>query len=137
MQNLRFAALVLSNAHGDDNNNNDNLAVYTKQKILDELPDNVIIYSGNSNPGPKPGSIPRGIFSDLDYCSPGYQLRAMPPPSAADLFYPRPLPELSWGRRPIEPPRGPNQECRPGHRKRGREANPGIFSTKRGKFATD
>ena len=137
MQKLRFAASGLSSAHGDNNDNDDNPAVYTKQKILDELPDNVIIYSGNKTPGPKPGSIPRGIFTDLDYCSPGYKLRAMPTPSAADLFSPRPLPELSWGRRAMKPPRVPNQEHRPGHGKRVREADPGISQTKRRKFAAD
>lgn len=134
-QRLRLAASSLENTHGDDDNNN--LAVYSKQQILSELPNDAIIYSGNCNPGKKPGSIPRGMFTDQDLCSPMNQWRALPPPSAADLFSPRPLPKLSMGRRPMNPPQQPKREHRPSHGKRVREEGAGMLPNKRGKVATD
>lgn len=130
---LRYAA----KASTTTNHDNENSAVDTEQDFLDELPDDAIIYSGNSSPGPKPGSIPRGIFTDRDYCWPMNDSRALPPPSAADLFSPRPLPELSWGRRRMDPPQRSKRTLGPSHGKRAREADPGISSVKRGKFAAD
>ena len=104
LENLQYLRFKASNSRSTYNeykeNKNSNNLVYTKEKILFELPEGTIIYSGNPNPGPKPGSIPRGLFTEHDYCSPS---KHMPPPSAADLFSPRPLPELSWGRRPMTP----------------------------------
>lgn len=136
LQNLQELRLVAStfSSHGDYHNVN-NLAVYTKQKILDELPKDAIIYSGNSNPGPKPGSIPRGIFTDRDYCSPGNGWRALPPPSAADLFSPRPLPELSRGRQLMNQPQKSKRKIGASHGKRSREEVPDMLSNKRSKFA--
>ena len=103
-------------------NDNDHDVVYTKQDILNELPDDAIIYSGNSNPGPKPGSVPRGIFADHDYCcsfNKGRgEGRGRLPPSAADLFSPLPIPDLSVGRKQIAVPQQIQQE------KRAREDNP-------------
>lgn len=131
-QRLRLAASGSESTNNDDDDD-DNIAVYTKQKILNELPHNSIIYSGNSSPGQKPGSIPRGIFTDRDYCSPRNGWRALPPPSAADLFSPRPLPDLSLGRRQMHPPQKPRR----GHRKRAGDEDLGMSQGKRGKFAAD
>ena len=145
LQNLRLAASNSRNTHDDDDsddyyddddddgNINSNHLDYTKQEIFEELPKGAIIYNGNSNPGPKPGSIPRGIFSNRDYCSPG-MLR--PPPSMADLFSPRPLPELSWGRRPMQAPRKLEREWNhgPNPRKREMEENSEMASTRRRKI---
>ena len=71
LQKLRRAVSGSKSTHGDDGDdkNRKNLARYTKQNILDDLPDNATIYSGNSNPSPKPGSIPRGILIDHNYFS--------------------------------------------------------------------
>lgn len=101
---LRLAAARSEDPHGNNNKNQNQLAVYTKQQILDELPKNAIIYSGNKNPRPTPGSIPRGIMTKKDYCWDPNYWEGMPPPSAANLFSPRPLPGLSWGRVPVNPP---------------------------------
>ena len=112
IQRLRLAASGIENTHGGyEDNDDDRPAVYTKQQILNELPDDAIIYSGNSNPGPKPGSIPREILTDQDYCWPPAR-RRLPPPSAADLFSSRPLPELSWGREPMNLPPNPKRQKR-------------------------
>lgn len=118
---LRLAASRSENPHG--NKDDKTLAVYTKQQILDEFPENAIIYSGNKNPGPKPGSIPRGILTDEDYCS--NSSRAMPSPSTVDLFSPRPLPELSWGR---------VRASSPQMAKRKREDDPVMVRVKRSIF---
>ncbi|CAD6585001.1 MAG: hypothetical protein ASARMPREDX12_001881 [Alectoria sarmentosa] len=119
LQKLRLAASASESPYGD-NNNDKYPGGYTKQEILDELPKDAIIYSGNSSPGRTPGSIPRGILTDRDYCHSSNPWRALPPPSAADLFSPRPLPDLSWGRRPMNPP-----QKRSNHRKRVGEEDPG------------
>ena len=133
LQKLRLAA------SGDDgDNNHKNLAVYTKQKIFDDLPDNTTIYSGNSDPSPKPGSIPRGIFTKPDYCSPANHWRRLPPPSTVDLFSPRPLPRLSWGRLPIEPPpQDAKLELGSSHGKRAREDDAANLPRKRRKIGSD
>ena len=99
IQQLRLAASGIK--HGDGRYDDDSVAVYTNQDILDELPDDAIIYSGNRNPGPKSGSVPRGIFTEQDYCWLPNKRRGLPPPSGADLFSPRPLPDLSMGRKPV------------------------------------
>lgn len=117
MQRLRVAASGLENTDGDDHSDHD-LAMYTKQELMDKLPADTVIYSGNSSPGPKPGSIPRGIFTERDYCSPENQWRALPPPSAADLFSPRPVPDLSWGRLAVGPPPKPKRKHASSHGKR-------------------
>ena len=112
---LRLAAsgIKCTNERYDDiDDDDDSLAVYTKQDILKELPDNAIIYSGNWNPGLKPGSVPRGLFTDQDYCWRGNAGEGLPPPSAADLFSPRPLPNLSRGRQPMNPPQNPKGQKR-------------------------
>ena len=128
LQKLRLVASGCKNMNGGDDDDKNDLGVYTKQKILDELPNDVIIYSGNPNLGSKPGSIPRGILDDRDYCWPRNYRRALPPPSAADLFSPRPLPDLSIGRSPMNPPQ---------KSKRKREGHPEMLPTKRGRFAAD
>ncbi|CAF9920694.1 hypothetical protein IMSHALPRED_004977 [Imshaugia aleurites] len=117
-QRLRLAASGIERTHGryDDD---DHDVVYTKQDILNELPDDAIIYSGNSDPGPKPGSVPRGIFNDQYYDWRRNRGRGdLPPPSAADLFSPRPLPDLAIGRKRITSPHQIKRE------KRARENNP-------------
>ena len=131
IQWLRLAASGMK--HRDGRYDDDSLAVYTKQDILNELPNDAIIYSGNSNPGPKPGSVPRGIFAQKDYCWPPNKGRGLPPPSGADLFSPRPLPDLSLGRKPVTLPQQVKRE------KRAREEDPNPMSQKkRGKVvATD
>lgn len=127
LQRLRLVASGHKDMNGDDDDKND-LGVYTKQKILDELPNDAIIYSGNLNPGPKPGSIPRGILDDGDYCWSGNYWKALPPPSAADIFSPRALPDLSIGRSRMKPPQ---------KSKRKREEDPKMLPTKRVRFAND
>ena len=142
---LRLAASSLQNNHSDENNNI-NLAVHTTQVIWDALPDDAIIYSGNSNPGKKPGSIPRRMHDEGDLCLPRNRWKTwdeLPtPPSAADLFSPRPLPDLSMGRRYI----GSVRSLKRGHGKRSRsegfqEEGEGegegteTLASKRGKFA--
>ena len=117
MQHLRLAASGPN--HTPTNANDEN--VYTKQKIANELPNGTTIYSGNRDPGLKPGSIPRGIFTDQDYCMPEHRWGTLPPPSAADLFSPRPLPQLSWGRRPVYKSRKSKREQSPSGGKRARE----------------
>lgn len=108
IQRLRLAASGIETTHGGyEDNDDDRPTVYTKQQILNELPDDAIIYNGYSNPGPKSGSIPRGILTNQDYCWP-LARRGLPPPSAADLFSPRPLPELTWGREPMNLPPNPS-----------------------------
>ena len=131
LQKLRLAASASESPYGD-NNNDKYPGGYTKQEILDELPKDAIIYSGNSSPGRTPGSIPRGILTDRDYCHSSNPWRALPPPSAADLFSPRPLPDLSWGRRPMNPP-----QKRSNHRKRVGEEDPGMLSKTRGRFVAE
>lgn len=107
LQRLRLAASRSDDTNSGEHNHN-NLTVYTKQQIADELPNGAIIYSGNFNAGPNPGSIPRGIFTNRDYCWPGRSY-TLPPPSAADLFSPRPMPILSRGRERIGPARKPRK----------------------------
>lgn len=136
LQKLRLAASGSGIAHGDNENDN-TLVEYTQREILDELPNGAIIYSGNSNPGPKPGSIPRGISTDEDYCSLMNQWRGLPPPSAADLFSPRPLPDLSQGRRPMDPPQRSKRQHHPSHEKRAREETAEMLPSKRGRSAAD
>ena len=124
LQKLHLTVSGSKSTHRDDGDDKKrvDLASYTKQNILDDLPDNATIYSGNSNPRPKPGSIPRGILTDQDYCSLENQLRGLPPASTVDLFSPRPLPRLSWGRR---------------HAKRASEDDPATSPTKRRKIDPD
>ena len=120
-----------SNTHGGHMNNP---LVYDRQKILDELPNNAIIYSGNSVAEPRPGSISRGILTSRDYCWVGNQ-RSLPSPSTIDLFSPRPLPELSWGRRVLH--LYPQETFKQETGKRARKENPRMPPKKRGKNATD
>lgn len=107
LENLQRLRRFASASGYDDGCNNDNDTtnnpfVYTRAQILASLPPNTTIYSGNANPSRQPGSIPRGIFTEWDYCSGWSSLnRSSPPPSAADLFSHRPLPDLSQGRRVI------------------------------------
>lgn len=135
---LHYLRLYASSAGGtrgeDQEYNNRNNLVYTRQKILSELPEGTIIYSGNHNPGPTPGSIPRGIFTDQDYCSP---IEPMPPPSAADLFSPRPLPNLSWGRRPMMPTPKVEEKCDLTRTTRARDEDTETVSMKRSRASTD
>lgn len=135
---LRYLRLKASNSRSthdeEKENNGSNDLVYTKEKILSELPEGTIIYSGNHDPGPKPGSIPRGIFTEHDYCSPE---KHMPPPSAADLFSPRPLPNLSWGRQPMKPTPKIEQEYGLTRTKRVRDEDTETVSMKRSRASTD
>ena len=101
---------------------NDDKTVYTQKQISDELPSGTIIFSGNPNPGLKVGSIPRGIFTDK---------RTKPRPSAADLFSPRPLPQISWGRLPVFKTRTPKWEKDPSQGKRAREEEELVLVAKK------
>ena len=104
LQRLRHAASTSNdkNDRDDENDTTANPVVFTRAQILASLPPNTTIYTGNANPSRQPGSIPRGIFTERDYCSPWLSRSdELPPPSTADLFSPRALPRLSWGRRPI------------------------------------
>ena len=137
LQKLRLTVSGSKSTHHDDGDDKKRayLASYTKQNILDDLPDNATIYSGDSNPRPKPGSIPRGILTDQDYCSLENQWRGLPPASTVDLFSPRPLPRLSWGRLPIK--QNTKLEHDSSHAKRAREDDPAMSPTKRRKLDSD
>ena len=129
---LRLAASGYESAY-DDKGDKNNPNIYTKQQILDELSNDAIIYSGNGNPSREPGSIPRGIFTDHDYCRGKNRWKLLPPPSAVDLFSPRPLPDLSWGRRRLDPQPKAKHKLIPSHGKRAREEDPVIPILKRSK----
>ena len=125
-QRLRLAALGITLKHGRSDDDDD--VLYTKQDILKELPDDAIIYNGNSDPGPKPGSVPRGIFNDQYDHWRSNRVRGLPPPSAADLFSPRPLPDLSIGRTRIRSPHQIKREKRArGSKSQKKSDNPQNF----------
>lgn len=138
LSHLRLAASGSNSVHDDDKKNNKKKKkdpnVYTKQEILDELPDDAVIYSGNSDPSPEPGSIPRGIFTSQDYC--WYNSSELPPPSTMDLFSQRPLPDLSWGRRRLDSVPRMKRKLGLSQGKRAREEEQGVLPAKRGKNAT-
>ena len=112
LDTLRFDVSSSNHAHDEED------TAYTKKKIANELRDGTTIFNGNPNPGLKIGSIPRGIFTDKDYCMPENRWGALPPPSAVDLFSPRPLPQLSWGRRPMYKTWKPKRIQNTGHGRR-------------------
>ena len=101
LQRLRVHASSFKDEDDDDNNSNCP-PLYSRQHFLSKLPRDAVIYSANADPSPPPGSIPRGIFTDTDYCAP-IPSPYLPAPSALDLFSARPLPTLSWGRRRVYP----------------------------------
>ena len=127
LQRLRRVAASAS-SDDDDDDDDDNTTtttdpfVFTRAQILAFLPPNTPIYTGNANPSRQPGSIPRGIFTERDYCSPWLsRSNQLPPPSAADLFSRRRLPKLSWGRRVVDPrKRRRDDGARGGNGKRAR-----------------
>ena len=129
------ASALTSSDDDDDDDTTNNPLVFTRAQILAFLPRNTTIYTGNANPSRQPGSIPRGILTERDYCSPWLtRSNALPPPSAADLFSRRRLPNLEWGRRVVDPRKRRRDEgASRGDGKRARVVGEGIVGGMKGR----